>query len=41
LPSTLTNGQKVRRIFQRKIFHARFTFWWRAGRKGTAPLVVD
>src|SRR5579883_547511 len=26
LPSTLTNGQKVGRIFQRKIFHGLATF---------------
>jgi len=27
LPSTLTNGQKVGRMFQRKMFHAVFTFF--------------
>ena len=27
LPSTLTNGQKVGRMFQRKMFHAAFTFF--------------
>ena len=27
LPSTLTNGQKVGRMFQRKMFHAFFSFF--------------
>ena len=43
LPSTLTNGQKVGRMFQRKMFHVCSIFfgWYRRSMPGTVILPIS